>query len=158
MLPPFIKVLVIKERGIFMDKNIAVIVNLPISYEVLDNIIVSAFEGGIGYWACLDNTTDDFEQYYSINEQIKSMKPDDYYNHPHFKTTSDIVRELLLESKSITLEDAEDDSQKWVLTLEMLKKGIELWLLINGGNINNIDSNDADGIVQYAVFGELTFG
>lgn len=157
MLPPFTKVL-IKERGIFMNKNIAVIVNLPISYEVLDNIIVSAFEGGIGYWACLDNTTDDFEQYYSINEQIKSMKKYDYYNHPHFKTTSDIVRELLLEGKSITLEDAEDDSQKWVLTLEMLKKGIELWLLIDGGAIKDIDSNDADQIVQYAIFGELTFG
>ena len=157
MLPPFTKVL-IKERGIFMDKNIAVIVKLPIINEVFDNIIVSAFEGGIGYWACLDNTTDDFEQYYSINEQIKSMKPDDYYNHPHFKTTSDIVRELLLEGKSITLEDAEDDS-KWELTLEKLKKGIELWLFHNErGNINNIDSDNADQIVQYAIFGELTFG
>lgn len=158
MLPPFTKVL-IKERGIFMDKNIAVIVKLPISREVFDNIIVSAFEGGIGYWACLDNTTDDFEEYYSINEQIKSYKPDDYYNHPSFKTTSDIIRELLLQGKSITLEDVEDDSQKWVLTLEMLKKGIELWLLHNErGNINNIDSNDADQIVRYAIFGELTFG
>lgn len=158
MLPPFTKVL-IKERGIFMDKNIVFLVKLPISYELLDNIIVSAFEGGIGYWACLDNTTDDFEQYYSINEQIRSMKPDDYYNHPHFKTTSDIVRELLLEEKAIILEDAEDSSEKWELTLEMLKKGIELWLLhTERGNINNIDSDDADQIVQYALFGEITYG
>ena len=158
MLPPFIKVLVIKERGIFMDKNIAVVVKLPISKEVFDNIIVSAFEGGIGYWACLDNTTDDFEEYYSMNEQIKSYKPDDYYNHPNFKTTSDIIRELLLQGKSITLEDVEDDSQKWLLTLGMLKKGIELWLLESDKGLENLDSDDADRIVQYALFGELTFG
>jgi hypothetical protein len=151
-------VLVIKERGIFMDKNIAVVVKLPISKEVFDNIIVSAFEGGIGYWACLDNTTDDFEEYYSMNEQIKSYKPDDYYNHPNFKTTSDIIRELLLQGKSITLEDVEDDSQKWLLTLGMLKKGIELWLLESDKGLENLDSDDADRIVQYALFGELTFG
>jgi len=151
-------VLVIKERGIFMDKNIAVVVKLPISREVFDNIIVSAFEGGIGYWACLDNTTDDFEEYYSMNEQIKSYKPDDYYNHPNFKTTSDIIRELLLQGKSITLEDVEDDSQKWLLTLGMLKKGIELWLLESDKGLENLDSDDADRIVQYALFGELTFG
>lgn len=35
--------------------------NIKVTEEDISDILCSAIEGGIGYWACLDNTTEEFK-------------------------------------------------------------------------------------------------
>ena len=42
-------------------KTIKVELEVISDVEDIDDIICTALEGGIGYWACLDNSTEEFE-------------------------------------------------------------------------------------------------
>lgn len=42
-------------------KTIKVELEVIVMPEDIDDIICTALEGGIGYWACLDNSTEEFE-------------------------------------------------------------------------------------------------
>ena len=67
---------------------------------------------------------------------------------------------------SLILHDAES-SDKWELTLEKFLRGVELYIK-NGDRVTvedfklvdygELDAEDADCIVQYALFGKLVFG
>ena len=63
----------------------------------------------------------------------------------------------LLKGKRIKLIYFED-SEKYILSLNNLRKGIELFIK-NGGstNISNYDSSDGNRIIQYSLFGALIF-
>ena len=110
--------------------------------EMLD-IVVTALEGGIGYWACLDNTTPEFK------------------DEPEDTPTSEWCWKLLKEGKPLRFIDAEDvdEGETWWLTLPMLLNGIKLateqgyW----DGDIDTMDSDVADTVFQLALFGEITF-
>lgn len=127
--------------------------------EDLTDIICTAFEGGIGHWGCVDNTKSEWKD-----------KPDDM-------PVSEFVSKLLISGKEITIFDAELEEDElteediWTLNLEKLLSGIKKYIeasrpsclytaCLNQGNVDafNIDIEDADCIIQYALFGELTFG
>lgn len=90
-------------------KTIKVELEVMVMPEDIDDIICTALEGGIGYWACLDNSTEDFE------------------NAPEEETTSETTSRLLKEGKTIMLIDEEED-ERHELTLEKLLAGIKLYL------------------------------
>lgn len=121
---------------------------LVVTDEDIEDIVVTALEGGIGYWACLDNRTERF-----------AAAPDD-------EPVSITTTKILLEGGGVTLIDEEDDMKEYVLTLDKLLSGLEKYLdgsdckaLENGSlDCGYIDSVAADGIVQYAVFGEWIYG
>ena len=107
----------------------------------LEDIIITALEGGIGYWACLDNTGSDFQ------------------NAPQEETTSETLARILFEGKSATFEDAEDPSEKWDMTLAKLRDGIRLYEEKHGTiDMDMLDAEMADCIFQYGLFGELVYG
>ena len=68
----------------------------------------------------------------------------------------DLARTLLKGNKIEIINF--EDSEKYILSLNNLCKGIELFIK-NGGstNISNYDSSDGDKILQYALFGILMF-
>ena len=114
--------------------------------DVLD-ILCSALDGGIGYWAVLDNRSDDFE------------------NAPEKETIEETCARLLLSGKSIRFEDVEDE-HTYELTLDKFINGIEKAVNDEGFNIVdddgeldccNIDAIIGDSIVQYAIFGERIY-
>ena len=114
--------------------------------DVLD-ILCAALYGGIGYWAVLDNSTDDFEKA------------------PAEESTEETCARLLLRGKSIKFEDVESE-QSFELTLDKFMIGIEKAVNAEGFNIIdddgsldccNIDSGIADSIIQYAIFGEVIY-
>lgn len=140
-------------------KTIKVELEVTVTPEDIDDIVCTALEDGIGYWACLDNSTEEFE------------------NAPEEETVSETTSRLLKEGKTITLIDEEED-EKHELTLEKLLAGIKLYLEdkqrpynILSDDLNSagysketyeldccmIDADVADMIVQYAVFGEVVF-
>lgn len=114
---------------------------------MIENVIITALEGGINYWAITDNTTPDFEKYYKDNELA----------------TSQIAFKILKDGGTIYFGDAEEGFKEeggstWELTWNKLIKGITHFLSIGNVSLWDIYSDDADLIIQYAVFGEIVFG
>ena len=133
------------ETKVIRELHPTITVNVTES-DVLD-ILCSALCGGIGYWAVLDNTSEDFE------------------NAPHDETIEETCARLLLSGKSIRFEDVEDE-HTYELTLDKFVNGIEKAVNDEGFNIVdgygeldccNIDACIADSIIQYAIFGEVIY-
>ena len=141
-------------------KTIKVELEVIVMPEDIDDIICTALEGGIGYWACLDNS------------------PEEFGNAPKEETVSETTSILLKGGKTIILIDEEED-ERHELTLEKLLAGIKMYLEdkqrpynILADDLNSagysrgtyeldccmVDADVADMIIQYAVFGEVVFG
>lgn len=109
--------------------------------KILDYIICGAIEGGIGYWASLDNSKPQFE------------------DKPKETPVSEWVIKLLIKGQPVTFFDTEDDSEVWLLTLEKLIKGIGM----NASerpfdtDFDNMDIISYDCIFQYALFEEIVY-
>lgn len=119
--------------------NIKAELNLKLLQQDIDDIMVSALEGGINYWCRKAEVVGKYLGEYA-SDQIS-------------------------RGGSLILYDAES-SDKWELTLEKFLAGFKMYLE-NGGTAcvvdeaietGEIDGCAADSIVQYALFGELVFG
>lgn len=112
--------------------------------EEMQDIVITALEGGIGYWACLDNTTPEFK------------------NEPKDTPTDVWCWQLLKEGKSLRFIDAEDvdEGETWWLTLQMLLNGIGSAIAKGywDGDMDNVDGDVADSIFQFAMFGDVAYG
>lgn len=115
--------------------------------EDIDDIMVSALEGGINYWCDKAEVVGDYLGEYA-SEQIS-------------------------RGGALRLYECEDNSVVYELTKEKLLKGIGMYLgnpyrpynildirADNGYCINpgNVDAIVADMIVQYAIAGEIIYG
>jgi hypothetical protein len=110
------------------------------------NIMTTGLEGGIGYWACLNNDTPDFDEFDKLNMIL-----------------SERVAEILWRGGSVELFDTDynyNDADKWELTLEKVVKGIIKFMETDSKTfeLDDLDALDCDKIIQYALFGELVFG
>lgn len=109
------------------------------SSEDIDNLLCTAFEGGINYW-CGKVT----------------MKPANPTIDGNCFASNYISR-----GGTLILCDAESPD-KWELDLEKMMKGIQMHceqMKINPADLlDNHDAEDADCIVQYALFNEIVFG
>lgn len=129
-----------------MTYNITI--NIKVTDEDVMDIMCSAIEGGIGYWACLDNTTKEFED---------APKDEPY---------SETCAKILLNGGGVWLVD--EDGDYW-LSLERLLIGIENWFKSGGDkygavcidgtlDCGNIDAECADAIIQFALFDDIVYG
>lgn len=118
-----------------MYNKINVVVDVSDSF--LDDILTTAFEGGSNYW--LDSVT------------IKD-KPDT----PH----KNLYNSEIVSRGGALLCDSVDNGSA-VLTKKRLLSAIEWYIKDNGGDLDFLedhDAQDADTILQYAVFGEVIYG
>ena len=125
-------------QHVLKNTNQTFLITTSVSIETLENIVVTALEGGIGYWAVLDNTTKIWDKY-------------DYCDLP----CSQAAFELLYNGESLRFYDTEDETEVWHLTWKKLIKGVELF---GGVKEEDIDATVADLIIQYALFGKIVFG
>lgn len=120
-------------------------VELPINVTEVDveDIITTAVEGGIDYWG-------------SVVNYGKSDKP-----------ISEIAAKTLISGGEVTIID--DDDILYELTIAGLMHGIKKWidsgianteLCLDGQSLETsyIDANEADMIIQYALFDEIVYG
>lgn len=100
----------------------------------IENIIVSALEGQSNYWAGVDNTTIEWR------------------DKPEGMPVSQFATNLLLDGKKVVLYDIEDENETWDLTLDKLLSGIGKAM-----SENRDYEDEADTVLQYALFGELVY-
>ena len=118
---------------------------IEISDELIEDILCSAFEGGITYWAdnvsCHDN---------------KDMKKVGGWKHEYLTNTKKKDAKLIISGygfiASITKKSIIDALQK--MDTPEYKYTKALSRLLNGG----WDALDADIVVQTACFGEVVYG
>jgi hypothetical protein len=129
------------------DKSVfATVTTKLFTEDDIANVVITALEGGVGYWMCLDI---DPEQEVAYKEKY----PDLAY--------TERVTKMLLDGKTVASVDAEDwEVRHPDLTLKKLQKGLELFMINKdrSRDLADWDSLDCDTIFQYALFGELIYG
>lgn len=131
--------------------NVPVKLSVKITEEDINDIMVTAIEGGIGYWACLDNTSQEFE------------------NAPENEAVSETAARLLIDGKTITFFDEEEEDRPLEMNLDNLLDGIIKFFergydrcsaFCSDGTIDctEIDSECADCIIQLALFDDIVYG
>ena len=114
-------------------------IEVNLSQQDIDDIMVTALEGGINYWC------------------RRAKVVGEYWG--------EAASDQISRGGSLILYDAES-SDKWELTLEKFLNGVKLYfeqgchvqVEDNAIEIGDIDAGDADCIVQFALFGEAVFG
>lgn len=118
--------------------------------EDIEDIIITALNGGIGYWACLDNSRPEYEE----------MGKDD--------CVDAWTGKILNNGGTVYLIDEQDEDIVYGLTIEDLingiksyvENGLDVYGVFGNGSVNlcNLDAASADTIVQLAVFGDVVYG
>ena len=129
-----------------MDEKIFTVkaeINVKLTQQDIDDIMVAALEGGINYLA-------------GEAEVIEE------------KRVADWGHEQIARGGVLVIHDIEDPDEKWELTLEKFLNGFKLWVedggdqygAVQGSEVDccNIDAGCADAIIQYALFGEVMYG
>lgn len=108
--------------------------------------IISSAVYSIGYWACIDNTTENWQR-------VSLSLPSD-------STFEDVIWALLKTGNSLRIEDAENDDEDYNLTLDRLLNGIKLTIEKKywNGNMDDIDGEVGDIIFQMSLFDDIVFG
>lgn len=114
-------------------------IEVNLSQQDIDDIMVAALEYGIYYWC--------------RKAEVVGKRLGKY------------ASDQISRGGTLILYDVES-AQTWELTLEKFLKGVKLYfeqgchVQIEDNTIDtcDIDANDADCIVQFAIFGEVVFG
>jgi len=126
-------------------------VNLKISTEVLEDIFVTALEGGSNYW------------YFLSEDAVKKIREAVPKSEDPYLSTS--ILKAILKGVEVPINDAEDEDE--VIGEISLKTMLaRLQKLADSKNnsalINHIDGNGdadtADIVLQYLAFGEIVYG
>ncbi len=119
-------------------------VNVPVELDdqFFEDMIVTAFEGGCNYW--IDHVT--------INHPEGEK--------PKGKPVSTWAASALNKGGTMVVFIQEEESPA-TMTKEMLVSGVQMWLNKHKKPleaIENYDADDADEVMQYALFKGLVFG
>ena len=118
-------------------------IKVTLTTQNIDDIMVSALEGGINYWAG--------------EAEVIEEKRVAYWGHGQ-----------IARGGALILHDIENPDEVWELNLEKFLNGFKLWIekggdeygAVEDGKVDccNIDAGCADEIIQYALFGEIVYG
>jgi len=139
----------LKEKSEMPEKKFEVLVQIraALTQQDIDDIMVSALEGGINYWCRRVVVQGDYLGEYASEQISRGGKLAVWLDEPF-----------------------EDDKTCYMLDRDKFLAGFKLWLEKGGDSYDAIDYSDgtvdcgqidatcADEIVQYALFGELVFG
>ena len=126
-------------------------VNLKISTEVLEDIFVTALEGGSNYWYFLSE-----EAVKMIREAVPKSED------PHLSTS---ILKAILKGVNVPINDAEnEDDVIGTISLDTMQERLQM--LADSQNKNALirhieeegDADSADTVFQYLAFGEIVYG
>lgn len=121
--------------------------------DILD-ILTTAIEQGIYYWACIDN---DHPDWIEARNQWKS-------EHNDVPCWCDTAFRVMQNGKAIIFYDEEDNDKVLELTMDKFLQGCAKFTEWSGKDIHkaideaDFDAVDADCIIQFALFGEVVYG
>ena len=133
--------------------KVSVVVEHSFTSEEINDIIVTALEGGINYWCggatiVLTTDKDKFPEFEGVLAEVSE----------NVQYASDVIG----YGGKLKLVDVEDEEEVWELDIEKLLKGIEMYCkefeISPSELMDSYDAESADSIVQYALFGELVYG
>jgi hypothetical protein len=132
-----------------MEAKFKIEIEVTVTAEQMQDIMVTALEGGINYWCGKAEMVKD-----TVGGGFEGVSLE---NEEKVVYASDIIG----KGGKLKLYDAESDDT-WELDREKLLNGIKKYMVENGyGNmeelIDNHDADVADLIVQYALFNEQVF-
>ncbi len=138
------------------NQTMEITIKKEISFEMIENIIVTAIEGGSNYWYFLDLDKATNMPSREQNEEIVPLSiriAQGVFNDPEFR----------LPVFDIESQDEEEMEELGVLSRESMANGIKLamsqypqiWTNIES---EDFDAGDADVLFQLAVMGDVVFG
>ena len=116
-------------------------VKIKVTSSEIDNIMCTAIEGGINYWC---------DGYYGSDGDFSLL--------PENQVEIKYEWEHLVYNGYLTM--IEDGNIEHKLDQEKFIKGLQMWIdkhHVTTIDTGDIDADDADCIVQYALFGELKY-
>lgn len=135
-----------------MENKITITINKEVTREILENIFVTALEGGSNYWYYLSE---------DAGKIIRSVVSKE--KNPHLSTA--ILEAILDHNVEVPINDAEDEEE----VLGVLSKKIIQERLQNLANSSDYwalerelsedgDVETSDVVFQHLVMGEIVFG
>jgi len=120
--------------------SIEIVSKIELTDEDIDDLMVTALEGGINNWC---------------GEVKAKLVPED--------VKYEYLSELIAKSGVIELTDAENEDEKWDLNLSKFMNGVKMVCeerSFNSGEelMDNHDAEVADSLIQFALFNEIVFG
>lgn len=119
--------------------------------------ILSVGIDGIRYWGTTDYSSEEYKK--AKNHLIEMGEEKDNLS------WEQVLAQMLLDGGKIHIEDVEgDEDYSKDLTLENLKRGIEMFILnpqyhsCATSDMWDMDANDGDTVIQFALFEEIIFG
>ena len=121
--------------------EIRIEVTLELTDQDIDDLMVTALEGGINYWC---------------GKAYPKLIPEGV-------DEGIFCSDLISKGGVVELTDAENEDEKWDLNLSKFLNGVkqycEEYQISDEQNLMEMhDAETADHIIQYALFGELVFG
>lgn len=140
-------------------KTLEITIRKKVSLKQLNDILITALEGGSNYWYNLPKI-----------DHIKRYQGE-YYPEVHGEekffcgTFTEVILPAILHGEIIEVEDIETEELLGVLSNERLRKGIEAYVE-DGGYCTDFlfneeadyDAGDADIVFQFIVMGEVVYG
>lgn len=124
-----------------MEYEISVIKTHKFSDQDLDDLMVTALEGGINYWC------------YKPTVKEGSMSEENY-------DKTEFIGDIISKGGTLLLFDVSSDDI-WELNRDKLLKGIQMYCEIYNVAPSDLmemhDADDVDTIIQYSIFNELVF-
>lgn len=125
-----------------MEYEIKVTTSHKFCDEDLNDLVSTAFEGGITYWCG------------EAKVKEGSMSEKDYDG-------LGFISDAVSKGGTLVLFDAENNNISWELDRDKLLKGIQMYCekhnVAPSDLMDMYDAGDADSIIQYALFDELVF-
>jgi hypothetical protein len=133
---------------------------IQVDWYTIACALASGMEGGIGYWAKIT----DYREPAALERTLDKLSAEVYGEKPGKELN--IYRHIdyvLNEGGGVQLQECERDESKAWLTLEGLRRGVQLMADQYPKHFADLAANSGDAItgdvlVQLAVFGELIYG
>lgn len=121
-----------------LDNYGTIISREKVTQEMIDDILCTAFEGGITYWAS-----------------------DAYPENNVWPENANNVSDCLSRGVNICIKDLEE-GDIYLMSLPLFLDGLEKAMIHRGSNLQSFyedhDAFDADLVVQFALFGRIIYG
>ena len=142
-----------KEKGVYRLK---VETSYDFTQEELDDILCTAFEGGITYW-CEKAYLKGGEAMW--NRLNALPKPEGHWD----KEEGYFLHEAVTRGFTLEIYPDDEDVEMVELNLCNFTQGLKMYIENYGRKLDHddicgMDAYGADAVVQYAVFGELVYG